>query len=50
MRIRGDGPPYTKSGPKLVLYKVTDLSAWLECRERQSTSENEVFDDGECDE
>jgi len=39
MRIRGDGPKYTKSGPKVVLYKVSDLTDWLASRSRRSTSE-----------
>ena len=39
MRIRGDGPQYTKSGPKVVLYKVSDLTDWLASRSRRSTSE-----------
>lgn len=39
MRIRGDGPRYTKSGPKVVLYKVSDLLDWLGSRSRRSTSE-----------
>ena len=39
MRIRGDGPQYTKSGPKVVLYKVSDLRDWLASRSRRSTSE-----------
>jgi hypothetical protein len=39
MRVRGDGPAYTKSGHKLVLYREADLVAWLTARMRSSTSE-----------
>ena len=39
MRMRGDGPVYIKAGPKIVLYKVTDLFDWLSTRSRISTSE-----------
>jgi hypothetical protein len=38
MRCKGGGPTYYK-GPKLVYYKQTDLDAWLEPRQRGSTSE-----------
>lgn len=39
MRLRGDGPLYMKAGPRVVLYDVADLEAWLESRKRRSTSE-----------
>jgi len=39
MRMRGDGPPYSKVGSKLVLYNVGDLLDWLSSRIRTSTSE-----------
>lgn len=39
MRVRGDGPPYAKSGHKLVLYRESDLYLWLSARMRSSTSE-----------
>lgn len=39
MRLRGDGPPYIKSGPRIVVYTVADLAAWLQSRRRRSTSE-----------
>jgi len=39
MRMRGDGPPYSKAGPKMVLYKLSDLNDWLASRSRYSTSE-----------
>lgn len=39
MRLRGDGPPYVKSGNKVVLYYSSDLHEWLAQRRRRSTSE-----------
>jgi predicted DNA-binding transcriptional regulator AlpA len=39
MRLRGDGPPYVKSGLKVVLYQSSDLHEWLARRKRSSTSE-----------
>lgn len=40
MRLRGDGPPYVKAGPRVVLYRISDLEAWLTERLRHSTSED----------
>lgn len=39
MRLRGDGPPYSKAGPRIVLYDLADLDEWLTARKRSSTSE-----------
>ena len=39
MRLRGDGPPYSKAGARAVLYSVDDIVEWLESRKRLSTSE-----------
>ena len=39
MRLRGDGPPYSKAGPRIVVYDVHDLDNWLAARRRLSTSE-----------
>ena len=39
MRLRGDGPTYSKAGPRIVVYDVADLDAWLASRRRRSTSE-----------
>ena len=39
MRLRGDGPPYSKAGPRIVVYDVQDLNAWLYARKHKSTSE-----------
>ncbi len=44
MRMRGDGPAYTKAGQKMVLYELADLNVWLEERERVSTAQNKQFD------
>ena len=40
MRLRGDGPVYSKAGPRIVLYDRIDLDAWLAARKRHSTSES----------
>ena len=39
MRLRGDGPAYSKAGPRVVIYDRADLDAWLAGRKRRSTSE-----------
>lgn len=39
MRLRGDGPLFSKAGPRIVVYDIADLDAWLETRKRRSTSE-----------
>ena len=39
MRLRGDGPAYSKSGPRVVVYAIEDLHAYLASRRRHSTSE-----------
>ncbi|MEQ8508494.1 MAG: helix-turn-helix domain-containing protein [Rhodospirillaceae bacterium] len=39
MRLRGDGPMYSKAGPRIVIYDKADLDAWLNQRRRKSTSE-----------
>ena len=38
MRITGDGPPYAKSGRR-VIYAVADLDAWVEKRKQHFTGE-----------
>ena len=38
MRMRGDGPSYSKAGPRLVTYLREDLDAWLAATKRVSTS------------
>jgi predicted DNA-binding transcriptional regulator AlpA len=40
MRLRGDGPLYAKAGPRIVLYDIADLDAWLAGRRRTSTSDS----------
>lgn len=39
-RLRGDGPPFVKVGPRLVSYSKRDLDVWLSSRRRHSTSEH----------
>lgn len=39
MRLRGDGPFYSKAGPRVVIYDRADLDAWLSGQRRRSTSE-----------
>ena len=39
MRLRGDGPAYSKAGPREEVYDVNDLNEWLASRRRRSTSE-----------
>jgi hypothetical protein len=37
--MRGDGPPYVKMGRRVVVYRLSDLSAWMDEHERLSTAE-----------
>ena len=39
MRMRGDGPTYSKAGPRVVVYDVRSLDAYLNARRRLSTSD-----------
>ena len=39
MRCRGDGPVYSKAGPRVVVYDMADLERWLASRRRRSTSD-----------
>jgi predicted DNA-binding transcriptional regulator AlpA len=39
LRMRGDGPVYSKAGPRVIVYDKADLDAWLVARKRRSTSE-----------
>jgi predicted DNA-binding transcriptional regulator AlpA len=39
MRMRGDGPCYSKVGRRLVLYDMERLDDWLAKSLRQSTSD-----------
>ena len=41
MRISGQGPRFTKSGSRIVLYDTADLQDWLDSRKRSSTSEGQ---------
>jgi predicted DNA-binding transcriptional regulator AlpA len=38
-RLTGNGPAYQKAGPKIVVYRVEDLDAWLSAGRRTSTSD-----------
>jgi hypothetical protein len=38
-RLTGNGPAYQKAGPKIVVYRVEDLDAWLKARRYTSTSD-----------
>ena len=37
MRVRGDGPPYSKAGARIVVYDIRDLDEWLQSTRRTST-------------
>lgn len=39
MRLRGDGPPYIKLGPRRVGYIKDDLEQWVMDRRFSSTSQ-----------
>jgi predicted DNA-binding transcriptional regulator AlpA len=39
MRLRGDGPMYSKAGPRIVIYDKADLDDWLNQHRRSSTSD-----------
>ena len=38
-RLSGDGPPFIKAGPRIILYDVLDVDAWLAKRRRHSTAD-----------
>jgi predicted DNA-binding transcriptional regulator AlpA len=40
MRLRGDGPPFLKLGPRAVAYRRADIDAWLATRVRRATSDH----------
>ena len=39
MRLRGDGPEYSKAGPRIVIYDRVRLDEWLDRSLRRSTSQ-----------
>ncbi len=41
MRLRGDGPIFSKAGPRIVVYDLADLESWLTARKRTSTSDTD---------
>lgn len=40
LRLSGLGPVYSKAGPRVVVYDVVDLDAWLAMSRCRSTSES----------
>ncbi|MFD6699847.1 MULTISPECIES: helix-turn-helix transcriptional regulator [unclassified Microbacterium] len=40
LRFRGRGPKYLKPTPRVVVYRESDVFAWLEGSERTGTAEN----------
>jgi predicted DNA-binding transcriptional regulator AlpA len=43
MRVRGDGPPYSKAGARVVVYDIKDLNDWLRKTRRTSTRSEPVM-------
>jgi excisionase family DNA binding protein len=39
-RVTGEGPPFIKSGPRLVRYDQAALDAWAQERTRSSTTDH----------
>lgn len=39
MRFKGTGPRYLRPTPKTIVYRESDVIAWLEASERMSTAE-----------
>lgn len=39
LRLTGNGPVYSKAGPKIVVYRIEDLEVWLDANRRRSTSD-----------
>ena len=39
MRMRGDGPKYSKISNRLIIYRKADMDEWLESKQFNSTSE-----------
>jgi hypothetical protein len=42
MRLRGDGPAYSKAGRRIVVYDRHDLDEWLRSKLRRSTSDEQA--------
>lgn len=49
MRVRGDGPPYSKAGKRVVVYDIRDLNDWLQHTRRTSTRPPDATDCSKCD-
>jgi Helix-turn-helix domain len=43
MRMRGDGPPFSKAGARVVVYDIDDLDEWLRATRRTSTRSNSIM-------
>lgn len=43
-RMRGEGPPYHRCGPRIVFYFVDELDAWLEQPHSYVSSNLEALD------
>jgi hypothetical protein len=43
MRVRGDGPPFSKAGARIVVYGIEDLDEWLRATRRTSTRSDPVM-------
>jgi predicted DNA-binding transcriptional regulator AlpA len=39
MRGTGNGPPFCKAGPRIVVYQIKDILNWLESKKVKSTSQ-----------
>lgn len=42
LRMSGDGPPYCKPTHRMILYRRSDVEAWLEKHRVNSTSETDA--------
>lgn len=39
LRQTGNGPIYSTAGPRIVVYRIEDLDAWLDASRRRTTTE-----------
>lgn len=49
MRVRGDGPIFTRVSRKRIAYRLIDLNSYIESRLHQSTSEYQAHNRRLCD-
>jgi predicted DNA-binding transcriptional regulator AlpA len=40
MRLHGNGPEYSKAGPRIVIYDRARLDDWIASRARRSTAQD----------